>query len=63
MPKSVEAELAESDRMHALAVKFRAQKDITSADALEAKVRTKRRKAIARMGRKVKSGSSKKAVV
>lgn len=59
MPKTVEQELAEADRMHGLAVKMKAQKDTTSADALEAKVRTKRRKAIARMGRKVGKSSQK----
>jgi len=63
MPKTVEAELAEADRMHALAVKMRAQKDTASADSLETKVRAKRRKAIARMGRRVKGAGSKKAVI
>lgn len=53
MPKPVEQELAEADRMHALAVRMRAQKDASSADALETKVRNKRRKAIARMGKRV----------
>lgn len=57
MPKTVEVELQEADRMHALAVKMRAQKDPGSADKLEAKVKAKRSRAIARMGRKVKSGS------
>lgn len=63
VPKTVEVELSEADRMHALAVKMRAQKDSASADALEAKVRAKRRRAIARMGRKVGSGSKKPTVV
>jgi len=63
MPKRVEDELAEADRMHALAVRMRAQKDTASADALESKVKTKRRKAIARMGRRVKGANSKKVVV
>lgn len=64
MPKRVEEELSEADRMHALAVKMRAQKDTGSADALEAKVRSKRRKAIARMGKGVKKGgAAKKAVI
>jgi len=61
-PKTVENELAEADRMHALAVKMRAQKDPGSADSLENKVRAKRRRAIARMGRKV-GVSRKKAVI
>ena len=64
MPKPVEQELAEADRMHALAVKMRAQKDTTSADMLESKVRTKRRKAINRMGKRVGgSKGGKKGVV
>jgi len=63
MPKRVEEELSEADRMHALAVRMRAQKDPTSADALESKVKSKRRKAIARMGRAVKKAGSGKAVV
>ena len=54
MPKSVEAELSESDRMHALAVKFRKQHDDASATALEEKVRQKRSRAIRRMGKRVK---------
>lgn len=57
MPKRVEEELAEADRMHALAVRMRAQKDAVSADALDRKVTTKRRKAIARMGKKVQVGA------
>jgi len=57
MPKTVEQELSESDRMHDLAVKFRKQKDTVSADALDRKVQTKRRKAIARLGKKVKRGT------
>ena len=63
MPKTVEMELAEANRMHGLAVAMRKQGDTASADRLEAKVRTKRGKAIARMGKRVKSGTSKKAVV
>jgi len=63
MPKTVEMELAEANRMHGLAVAMRKQGDTASADRLEAKVRTKRGKAIARMGKRVKSGGSKKAVV
>lgn len=65
MPKRVEDELAEADRMHALAVRMRSQKDPASADALDRKVATKRRKAIARMGKQPKSGkgSNKQAVV
>lgn len=63
MPKTVEEELAEADRMHGLAVKMRAQKDISSADALERKVKSKRRKAIGRMGRIVKKVGSGKAVI
>jgi len=59
MPKRVEEELSEADRMHALAVKMRAQKDTASADLLEGKVRAKRRRAIARMGRKVGKGTRK----
>jgi len=62
MPKTVLQELAEADAMHALAVRMKAQKDTVSATALESKVTAKRKKAIARMGRKVKSGA-KKAVV
>lgn len=50
--------------MHALAVKMRAQKDPGSADKLEAKVKAKRSRAIARMGKKVrKAGSGGSAVV
>lgn len=56
MSKSVEQELAESDRMHDLAVKFRKQKDIVSASALDAKVASKRARAIRRMGKRVKHG-------
>lgn len=63
MPKTVEDELSEADRMHGLAVKMRAQKDTTSADALERKVKTKRRKAIARMGKVVKKAGTGKAVI
>ena len=64
MPKTVEQELSEADRMHGLAVKMRKQGDTGSADRLESKVRTKRSKAIARMGRKVRKGTnSGKAVV
>lgn len=63
MPKTVEQELSEADRMHGLAVKMRAQKDTASADALEQKVRTKRRKAIGRMGRKVGGARTKKVVI
>jgi len=63
VPKRVEEELAEADRMHSLAVRMRAQKDVASANALEAKVHTKRRKAIARMGRRVRSAANKKGVV
>lgn len=53
MPKSVELELAESDRMHALSVKFRKQHDTVAADALDAKVKAKRMRAIRRMGKRV----------
>ncbi|KKL51809.1 hypothetical protein LCGC14_2291760 [marine sediment metagenome] len=63
MPKRVEEELSEADRMHALAVKMRSQKDTASADMLEGKVRAKRRRAIARMGRRVRGTSGRKAVV
>ena len=63
MPKPVEQELAEADRMHALAVRMRQQKDTASADALESKVKTKRRRAIARMGKRVNKGGSKKVIV
>lgn len=66
MPKKVEDELAEADRMHALAVRMRSQKDTASADLLDRKVTIKRRKAIARMNRRPKSGKSedgKRAVV
>lgn len=55
MPKTVEMELAEADRMHGLAVRMRKQGDTSSADALENKVRTKRKKAIGRMGRRPKN--------
>ena len=58
MPKSIENELAEADRMHALAVKMRKQKDTASADKLMVKVVAKRQKAIRRMGRKSKRASS-----
>lgn len=58
MPKRVEEELAEADRMHAQAVRMRAQKDTTSADLLENKVKAKRRRAIARMGKRPKTGTS-----
>ena len=57
MPKRVEEELAEADRMHALAVRMRSQRDISSADALDRKVAAKRKKAIARMGKAVKRGN------
>lgn len=63
MPKRVEDELAEADRMHALAVRMRAQKDVSSADALDRKVAAKRRRAIARMGKAPKPGISKRTVV
>jgi len=63
MPKRVEEELSEADRMHALAVKMRAQKDTASADLLENKVRAKRRRAIARMGKRVVRGSGRRVVV
>ena len=63
MPKRVEEELSEADRMHALAVKMRSQKDTASADMLEGKVRAKRRRAIARMGRRVKGAGGRKVVV
>lgn len=63
MPKRVEEELSEADRMHALAVRMRQQKDIRSADALDRKVTTKRGKAIARMGRKPKTGTGNTKVV
>ena len=63
MPKRVEEELAEADRMHALSVKMRKQGDTASADALKAKVTSKRRRAISRMGRRVKGASSKKPAI
>lgn len=49
--------------MHALAVKMRAQKDPASADRLEAKVRSKRQRAISRMGRRVKGAGTKKLAI
>jgi len=63
MPKTVEQELSEADRMHGLAVRMRAQKDTASADALESKVRQKRKNAIKRMGKIVKKVGGSKAVV
>lgn len=65
MPKRVEEELAEADRMHALAVRMRSQKDEVSASMLDRKVTAKRRKAIARMGKQPKggTGSGKRAIV
>lgn len=63
MPKRVEDELSEADRMHALAVRMRAQKDVRSADALDRKVTAKRQRAIARMGKSPKKGNSKRAIV
>jgi len=63
MPKTVLQELAEADAMHALSVKMKAQKDIASSAALDRKVTSKRKKAIARMGRVVKKSASKKAVI
>ena len=60
MPKTVEMELAEADRMHVLAGRMRKQGDTASADKLETKVRTKRSKAIGRMGRRVKKGAGKR---
>jgi len=65
MPKRVEDELAEADRMHALAVRMRSQKDTDSADALDRKVKLKRKRAIARMGKPVKGATTarKRAVV
>lgn len=56
MPKTVEQELSEADRMHALAVKMRKQGDTASADRLDGKVRAKRTRAINRMGKRVKKG-------
>jgi len=63
MPKTVLEELAEADAMHGLAVKMKAQKDVASHDALERKVKSKRKKAIARMGRPVKKAGGSKAVI
>ena len=65
MPKRVEEELSEADRMHALASRMRQQKDIASADALDRKVKAKRRRAIARMGKVVKRAiaTKKRAIV
>ena len=59
MPKNVLEELSEADSMHGLAVKMRKQGDTTSADKLERKVKSKRGKAIARMGRRVKNANTK----
>jgi len=56
MPKTVEMEIAEAGRMHVLAQAMRKAGDASSADLLESKVRTKRRKAIARMGKRVRRG-------
>lgn len=58
MPKRVEEELAEADRMHAQAVRMRAQKDEVSAALLDRKVKAKRRKAIGRMGKAPKRGGA-----
>ena len=58
MPKPVLEELSEADSMHKLAVNMRKQGDTASADRLERKVKTKRGKAIARMGRKVKNANT-----
>ncbi len=54
MPKPVLVELSDADKMHALAVRMKAQGDTDSADKLERKVRAKRGKAISRMGKRVK---------
>lgn len=62
MPKTVEMELSEADRMHVLAGRMRKQGDTASADRLEQKVRTKRSKAIARMGKRVKRGTGSRKV-
>jgi len=63
VPKTVLQELAEADAMHALSVKMKAQKDTTSSAALDRKVTAKRKKAIARMGKVVRKGGGKKAVI
>lgn len=58
MPKPVLQELSEADSMHALAVKMRKQGDTVSADRLERKVKTKRGRAITRMGKRVKNANT-----
>ena len=55
MAKSVEQMLSESDRLHDLAVKFRKQKDVDSANALDTKVKNLRKRAISKMGRRPKT--------
>lgn len=54
MAKSSEAILAESDRLHQLAVKFKKEGDRVSSDALNIKVTAMRKRAISKMGRKPK---------
>jgi len=57
-------ELAEADDMHRLASLMRKQGDKVSATQLDAKVTSKRRKAINRMGKRVNKGrSSRKPVI
>jgi len=56
--KSVVDLLSDSDRLHDLSVKFRKQKDTSSADKLDAKVRAMRGRAIAKMGKKPKIGNT-----
>lgn len=63
MPKTVEDELSEANRMHKLAGEMKKQGDTSSASKLEAKVRAKRARAIARMGKRVNKAGSKKAVI
>jgi len=61
--KSGEAILAESDRLHDLAVKFKKQGDKVSADALNIKVTAMRKRAISKMGRRPKFGNKRVDVI
>jgi len=61
MSKTVEQELAEADRIHSLAMKMKQQGDAESHRMLEQQVRQKRKRAIKRMGKRVKSSNSKAA--
>jgi len=56
--KTVEMELSEAARLHKLASDIRKAGDPASADRLEAKVRSKRSKAISRIGKRPKNAGT-----